>query len=149
MRFRKLQIAFSATCLIACVLLVGLWARSFWRWDDFTFNDTVTSLGSNSGFLYWFRSDVPIYSIRSHGWWDFSSGDAYKEANKPESAFKSKPGFQVLSGDSLSLPYWLPIVLIAALAVSPWIPRRFTLRSLLLATTLVAVVLGTIVWFSR
>src|SRR6476659_6189921 len=27
--FRKLRIAFSATCLIACVLLIVLWVRSF------------------------------------------------------------------------------------------------------------------------
>jgi len=31
MRFRKLRIAFSATCLIACVLLIVLWVRSYWR----------------------------------------------------------------------------------------------------------------------
>src|SRR4051812_6024482 len=30
MRFRKLRIAFSATCLIACVLLIVLWVRSYW-----------------------------------------------------------------------------------------------------------------------
>ena len=29
MRFRKLRIAFSATCLIACVLLIVLWVRSY------------------------------------------------------------------------------------------------------------------------
>src|SRR4051794_14830990 len=33
MRFRKLRIAFSATCLIACVLLIALWVRSYWM-DD-------------------------------------------------------------------------------------------------------------------
>ena len=33
MRFRKLRIAFSATCLIACVLLIVLWVRSYW-WVD-------------------------------------------------------------------------------------------------------------------
>src|SRR6476469_9127373 len=33
MRFRKLRIAFSVTCLIACVLLIALWVRSYW-WDD-------------------------------------------------------------------------------------------------------------------
>ena len=31
MRFRKLRIAFSAMCLIACVLLIALWVRSYWR----------------------------------------------------------------------------------------------------------------------
>ena len=29
MRFRKLRIAFSATCVIACVLLIVLWVRSY------------------------------------------------------------------------------------------------------------------------
>src|SRR6266550_2296875 len=33
MRYRKLRIAFSATCLIACVLLIVLWVRSYW-WND-------------------------------------------------------------------------------------------------------------------
>src|SRR4051812_31782842 len=31
MRFRKLRIAFSITCAIACVLLIGLWVRSYWQ----------------------------------------------------------------------------------------------------------------------
>src|SRR4051794_22089615 len=35
MRFRKLRIAFSATCLIGCVLLVVLWVRSLARWGNF------------------------------------------------------------------------------------------------------------------
>ena len=29
---RYLRIAFSATCLIACVLLIVLWVRSYWYW---------------------------------------------------------------------------------------------------------------------
>src|SRR6478672_10879160 len=35
MRFRKLRIAFSATCLIACVLLIALWVRSYWWFDRY------------------------------------------------------------------------------------------------------------------
>ena len=34
MKFRKLRIAFSATCLIACVLLIVLWVRSYWKVDS-------------------------------------------------------------------------------------------------------------------
>jgi hypothetical protein len=41
-----------------------------------------------------------------------------------------------------SAPYWTLAALSAGLATVPWIPRRFSLRMLLLATTLVAVVLG-------
>jgi hypothetical protein len=62
----------------------------------------------------------------------------------------------------LTLPFWL-LVVVAALAGSlPWlpyparfrrliakIPGRFSLRTLLIATTLVAVVLGCVVWAVR
>ena len=38
--------------------------------------------------------------------------------------------------------------ILAAAATAPWI-RRFSLRSLLIATTLVAIVLGLVVWLAR
>jgi hypothetical protein len=53
---------------------------------------------------------------------------------------------------SLTIPDWLPVILCAAMAFVPWIRQlrwRFTLRTLLIGTTLVAVVLGTIVWAAR
>src|SRR4051812_19419079 len=46
-RFRKLRIAFSAMCLIACVLLIALWARSYW-WEDML--DVSILDGQNTGF---------------------------------------------------------------------------------------------------
>jgi hypothetical protein len=33
MRFRKLRIAWSVLCAIACVLLIALWLWSYWRKD--------------------------------------------------------------------------------------------------------------------
>jgi hypothetical protein len=42
--------------------------------------------------------------------------------------------------------YWLPVVVAAALAAVPWICYRFSLRTLLIATTLVAVMLGIAVY---
>ena len=49
----------------------------------------------------------------------------------------------------LMLPYWLLILVSTTLAAAPWIewPRRFSLRTLLIATTLVAVALGLVVAF--
>ena len=44
------------------------------------------------------------------------------------------------------LPYWVIVFSAAACASMPWLPWRFSLRTLLIATTLVAVVLGLIVW---
>jgi len=48
-------------------------------------------------------------------------------------------------------PYWFPTLLaaVAAVATAPWLRWQFSLRTLLIATTLVAVVLGVIVWMSR
>jgi hypothetical protein len=52
---------------------------------------------------------------------------------------------------ALIAPHWLPALLSATLAVIPWISRswRFSLRTLLIATTLVAVVLGLVVWLKH
>ena len=50
------------------------------------------------------------------------------------------------------MPYWCPTLLIAAFAVAPWIPQlswRFSLRTLLVATTLIAVGLGAVVYAVR
>jgi hypothetical protein len=47
-------------------------------------------------------------------------------------------------------PWFMPILVgFLLLAVGPWIPPRFSLRTLLIATTLVAVALGVIVWSLR
>jgi hypothetical protein len=51
------------------------------------------------------------------------------------------------------VPYWFLVILSAFItAVTGWLPWkrwRFSVRTLIVATTLVAVVLGLIVWFSR
>jgi hypothetical protein len=47
----------------------------------------------------------------------------------------------------LRLPYWILIVTTVAVATIPWIKWRFSLRTLLIATTLVAVVLWLAVAF--
>jgi hypothetical protein len=48
-------------------------------------------------------------------------------------------------------PDWFAILFCAILGGTTWIrwPKRFSLRTLLIATTLVAVVLGLIVWATR
>ena len=56
----------------------------------------------------------------------------------------------VWRGGASGMPLVL-LLLVAALVAVPWIPysRRFSLRTLLIATTLVAVVLGLAVWAGR
>jgi hypothetical protein len=53
---------------------------------------------------------------------------------------------------NISLSHWLVVLITLVIAAVPWISRwqfRFSLRALLIATTLVAVVLGIIVWMTR
>jgi hypothetical protein len=40
------------------------------------------------------------------------------------------------------IPYWIPILLTITLAIIPWLRWKFSLRTLLIATTLIAVLLG-------
>src|SRR6478609_241719 len=44
MRFRKLRIAWSVGCGIACVLLIVLWVRSYWWFDNVNFSTTETKV---------------------------------------------------------------------------------------------------------
>jgi hypothetical protein len=52
---------------------------------------------------------------------------------------------------AIYLPDWFAILTVSALSAVPWIrwSKRFSLRTLLIATTLVAVVLGAIVYAVR
>src|SRR4029078_4692141 len=59
-------------------------------------------------------------------------------------------GFRWIRGSGdwhLTVPYWASLLLTVALSTAPWIgwSRRCSLRTLLIVTTLVAVVLGLIV----
>jgi hypothetical protein len=58
---------------------------------------------------------------------------------------------QFASEGWLGGPIWIPTVILGSIAAAPWLPwsNRFSLRTLLIATTLVAVVLGVIVWSSH
>src|SRR4051794_31716465 len=58
---RYLRIAFSATCLIACVLLIVLWVRSYWRGEfigRMTPSIFLTRIGSNAGSVYFSYQDM-------------------------------------------------------------------------------------------
>src|SRR4051812_38770104 len=53
--------------------------------------------------------------------------------------------------DFVALPYWFAILVASAPTAALWLPecKCFTLRTLLVATTLVAVVLGLAVYFAH
>ena len=66
MRFRKLRIAWSVMCGIACVLLIVLWVRSYW-WQDFAIatlpGQRSVAFKSMQSRLYLGIADVPLPGV--------------------------------------------------------------------------------------
>jgi hypothetical protein len=151
MRYRKLRIAWSVAWGIACVLLIVLWVRGHYYADDVIFGhpksgmfDLISSEGGM--WLYW-NGDPPESTVK------FGTSDPSVGVELPET---SELGFAFDKDFSNSSPYWciaapnwLLALTCAALVVAPWMRQifwRFSLRALLIATTLVAVVLGLAAW---
>ena len=141
---RLLRIGWSAGWAIACVLLIGLWMRSYSAIQ--TADSTLPSLkriltqsqlrlaesrNSHSGVS---TAEIAVLEER------VIKGQQVLEEYQAQLRGKQKPQLmRVAIYHSISL-------LCAALAAAPWLCWRFSLRTLLIATTLVAVVLGVIVW---
>ena len=142
--FRYLRIAFSAFCGIAAVLLIALWGRSY-AWDD-SFNVHVPFmnwLGINSN-----RGSVKIFVNTMQSLpWEFVTEPAHDRLD----AIPNNYGFALqYNRPSLyvRIPHWLCVLVAAVFAVMPWvrIRWRFSLRTLLIVTTLVALLFGLFVW---
>ncbi len=153
---RWLRLSASALCLILCGLLIALWVRSY-RWHDncsghiggkfLTIQSSRGELGI--GRLTSPSKTFPLWSITSDDmpdakrlWWSM-------EDRPPLSLVGIR--YQHLSPvwTLFAVRYWLPVLITAILVCVPWIDRatRFSLRTMLIVTTLVAVVLGMIVTF--
>ncbi len=151
MRFRKLRIAWSVACGFACVLLIALWVRSY-RWEDA---------------LVWVQGPTRnVFSVGSmYGWVQLMyepGGDSEEMLlprfcrlqRPPARSLKSVPSFALTANaafTSIRFPIWVLVLLAAAIGTTSWLrfSCRFSLLRLLIATTLVAVVLGLAVWLAR
>ena len=141
---RYVRITFSATCLIACVLLIVLWVRSYW-WADFC---------EGSIWSHWLKVEsfggqfvIKHYFFEDSGW-SLHSYPIEEMVSKEFMTGRGLPTFELGPG-LLLLPYWFLVLSCAVGIAVPWFSYRFSLRTLLIAMTLIAVVLGLIVWLSR
>lgn len=161
------RIAVSTVGLVMFVGLMGLWARSYWWKDGIGYfspvRQKVFGLGSDRGGLWYLRSDL-IELKRTPGMpqqesdWSVSNVSIDSTTLPPlRTMAQTTFGFGFgwyNKADTLRLfaPYWFPAALAAALATVPWlpwIPRQFSLRTLLAVTTLVAMGLGLGVYLLR
>lgn len=169
-RFRKLLIAWSVTWGVVAVLLIVLWVRSYLRMDTLELPSPFPSCGAK---IESFDGRVRLLIIDDDNstWkWAIDSyeqglalrgleaqiavGEAqYREISNLRYAYYID--FQVLQRPRLlriHCPYWLWVSFGAFLSFVPWIRHlkwRFSLRTLLIATTVVGVALGLIVWIRR
>jgi hypothetical protein len=155
---RYLRIAVTALSLTVCVLLVALWVRSY-RWRDcayiritdgaaqHTYYDASSNRGGVTILAATYPTPLPTTGYRLKGMGRHSAG---RWPNGPMTPQFSRMGFAAFRDGVrmlryLTVPHWFLVSIFGGLTVGPWIrhlPWRFSLRTLLIATTLVAVVLG-------
>jgi hypothetical protein len=145
-RFRKLRIAWSAFWSLACVLLIVLWVRSYWHVDVLQRQSTsrLFIICSSKGRLAYFENRASPQSIMPPEEIASIIGDFIRLAAKPILGFGRVRGLRI--PPLCFAPYWFPVLISGVLAAVPWLRWRFNLRTLLIATTLVAIGLGTIVY---
>jgi hypothetical protein len=98
----------------------------------------VVSVGAARGTAAFVREP---FSGDQEGWYFANNPIVILSDEWPKPSFGTNHG---PTHDAVFLPVWFAVVLTAAFAAAPWLRWRYSLRSLLLATTLIAVVLGLI-----
>jgi hypothetical protein len=146
---RKLRIVWSASWVIVCLLLVALWVRSYSRCDIAIAQLSAKWVGVVSTYPGGFVIQRYTPNNGSRG---FSSHDADQVYHAPP--YVSALGFGLLATggrQGVYIPFWSLVLSAAVVAVidpSRW-TWRFSLRTLLFATTLAALMLGLLVWAMR
>jgi hypothetical protein len=152
MRFRKLRIAWSVMCAVACVLLIVLWVRSANHRMDVITGKTLANRGFLVASVYGEVEIDWIDRVRSPNLaWDRQSM-VMNVLKEPRYFPFENAGFKWIAipdGVGLSVPHWFLVLISACLGVVPCLRWRFSLRTLLTATLLIAVVLGLIVYVTQ
>jgi hypothetical protein len=151
---RKLRIAWPVAWGIACVLLIVLWVRSYWRAYHLESTDAAVIVAADYGEIH-VSLDLPaILDGEEDGGWSIYGTPPLFDSFEGFPRGKPSPphlDFQFNSIRDLYFraPGWFLSLSTVVLAALPWLPRRFSLRTLLIATTLVAAGLGLIVYAAR
>jgi hypothetical protein len=147
---RGIKISWTALCGIACVLLIALCVRSYWWIDSLQFQagprrccfqsyvGRVTAFGGKD-------QTSPSFHLKS----DLIVGQVARDVSliawERFGLLQRQPG-----ASGVVLPFSALVLAAAVVAAASWFfPRRYTLRTMLIATTLIAVGLGIIVWLVR
>jgi hypothetical protein len=166
---RWLRIAVSTICLVMFVGLIWLWVRSY------RYKDTFSCVLPNNGYLN-ITSCVGRIGFGGFELFNEPQQNGFRsqmlsrdEVRLIRQLYDQKSPLKefyifglsierIAKGNSVATygnsPHWFLVALSAAFVFVPWLPWhklrwRFSLRTLLIVTTLVAVVLGLVVWMAR
>jgi hypothetical protein len=148
--FRRLQIAESVFFALVAAALCVLWARSYW-WFDSLEIDLTPAGWTIETFPGELQFDKQPY--RSRFFWNYRRDEVVvvTHAGGGSGLFDFYANGD-LDNWVIGTPYWLPTLtcsLLAALIARPSFAKRFSVRSMLVATTVIAIALGAIVALSR
>jgi len=151
MKYRKLRIAWSVWWGLACALLIVLWVISLSRYSGFQGHlgkqsfTVVSSLGQMN--IHFFTTTA-VPQPQAWGFFD-------QEIVVPGEVVMPVPehfGFEIYPNKaalSFYLSCWMLVLMTGFITAVPWFPYRFSLRTLLIALTLVGLLLGLIIATTR
>ena len=143
---RYLRIAISSFFAVLCLLIIAWWVRSY-SWSDGAFLRLTSSeyVQVSAGYgrmCIWFEHKQTLnYRFKHHS--------HRITTHTPPDADDRIPLFHVGYWPTMTRVYaahWVFVVLAGSFAVIPWCPRRFSLRFLLISTTVIAAVVSVIAW---
>jgi hypothetical protein len=139
---RKLRIAFSITCVIACLVILVWWARSartvdFLQWNRTRYGSgvAVTSFRGRCEFMFASYNEV---------WTGMKAGFTSKSTRTTKWDWEKNAlfGFGIYNAPGghhfLSVPHWFLLLTFGFLAAVPWLPTRLVLRILVATATITA-----------
>src|SRR5689334_23007389 len=143
MRFLKLRIAWSVVWGLAAVLLLAMWVRSYTRGDVVCFGGVPLAKANR----LWISTRGRIQSFTSVTWATDDEGRWFwttplqLDLFQPETPKYSFAGIRWYTDPipAILISDWLVLFVFGVGAAAAWLPWRVSLRTLLLATTLVAI----------
>jgi hypothetical protein len=170
MKLPKLRIAWSVGCGIACLLMIVLWVRSYWRFDQFILSGVITehfACTSSHGRILLGRSNDPeigkafgigmaylSFSLSDWGqaeriqFFPASVSPSDVPVKFPEMGLRFKKNYYIAglsASHEVTVAHWMLAASFGIGAVVPLIRRRFSLRTLLIGMTVLAVAIVLIV----
>jgi hypothetical protein len=147
LRYRR--IAFSAVCGLIAVLLIVLWVRSYGRASGAQLNvlGEMRGIKCTTGTLVFFSETLTNQPPPASGVFDVElldlPGQSFRDFPFGQFAVESNQDFILMN-----VPICIPVVCATLFGLVPW-ARRFSLRTLLIAITLIGLLLGLIIATTR